>query len=163
MDPVFRLPLPDLPTRSIDHRPPETLSDCAVIRQAPSVSTPVPVLDVRSLIVITLDEPQWVQPICVTMAFENQRFESMLTPAWLMLVAVRLVIERLVKRCGRADGDALSPGLAEHQGKIPGIDPPLQTRMVDSQELRGHGTSQHIAKLTFDLSSHGRYVAVTRV
>jgi hypothetical protein len=63
VDPAFPLPLPDLATRGIDHRPSETFGDGAVISQATAICAPVPVRDDRLLIiviVVDLNEPAWV-------------------------------------------------------------------------------------------------------
>lgn len=97
------------------------------------------------------------------MTLEDQWLDSMLARSLLSPLAARPVVHRLVQRGYRAHGNALSPGLAQHQRQVPSVDPPLQTRMVDPQELRCHGTRKHIAELSFDLRAHDRDVPVIGV
>jgi hypothetical protein len=88
-----------------------------VIGQATAIGAPVSVCDDRLLIVfrvIDLNQPTWVDALRVPVAFENQRFDPMLTRAVFALVATRLVVQRLKQGSNRANGDALSPSLAQH-------------------------------------------------
>ena len=156
VDPAFALPLPDLATSGIDHWPAEPLRDRSVVGQRAAIRPPVAVL----LAVILVEEPARIQALGVSLALEHHRLDAMPAPATGQASVPGCVVERLVQRGRRTDGNALAPVLAQDERQIARVDPPLQARVVDAQQLRRHRAAEDIAELTLQLAADGRDVAI---
>lgn len=109
---------------------------------------------------VNLDELAWVQAISLPMALANERFDAMSARRRLSAFIDEVVGHGFMQGRNGGHRNAFSPALAHDQRQISRVDPSLETGVVDSQQVRSHGTTQYVAEIVFEICPDDRNVAI---